>query len=800
MHELAHVKRGDLWINSLQTVLQAAYFYNPLVWLASAIVRRVREQAVDEMAIVALGAEARSYGNTLIDIAEMAFLRPSPALRLIGVAESRKSLEGRLRHMMMRPIPKNARVGVIGVLFIAAIGAILLPMARATRNDGNQPDDGGYALVVLDDCDAQSEGKDRYDDRLYLLDGEGNVKGAVSGFNICETLGSPHMLAVDETRKTLWVAENVGTRLRQFNLATGELLRTIPDLRANSLAVDPDTGNVWVQIAEGNVYDGRVRVVSPSGQMVAEHRIPGFDIVYSHHDDCFWVVGQIVHKVAKNGGVLGKIAGQIPFTAVSVSIDEKTGAVWVAIRAHAQVTGSTPELWTVSSTVQIERRIDLGELIPYSVAVDTDNGVVWVGCVGTTLRFTTGGEKLLSAREIFGYSVAAGPSANSVFAANRWGLTKATVAEGGFVHMNGLGEGVFRKPASSDQKWVAKIPWAGAKLGSSPELAGLAEVTDSNSTSAKRLVALGRAVLICAVNHQHRLPARIEDLPDDPELPKSWLLENVTYLGKGMKTHCEPDTLIAYDKTLLLGGHGTYVLRLDTQVVFESPGRLKELVAVALREASRTQLTRLSKSLLIYAREHQDKYPDTLQDARDYINENGDFSWALAHVAYLGKGVTTLVAPDRILAYDKTLLEQGEGTTVLYCDSHVQWVPADRLSGLGIQTSQTAERVAAIHHLKYLAWAALMYADEHNGEFARGMGELKPYVGNESRFAWIAANVEYLAAGVKVNDVSNPAIKPLGYWKTAPAAVPFTAVAFFDGHVESVAADRLAALGIRLKP
>ena len=131
IHELAHVRRGDLWANSLQTALQVVYFYNPLVWLASAIVRRVREQAVDEMVLVALGAEARSYGNTLIDIAEMAFLRPSPALRLIGVAESRKSLEGRIKHMMTRPIPKSAKVGIVGVFVVTAVGAILLPMAQA---------------------------------------------------------------------------------------------------------------------------------------------------------------------------------------------------------------------------------------------------------------------------------------------------------------------------------------------------------------------------------------------------------------------------------------------------------------------------------------------------------------------------------------------------------------------------------------------------------------------------------------------------------------------------------------------
>jgi prepilin-type processing-associated H-X9-DG protein len=142
IHELAHVKRADLWLNCLQTVLQIIYFYNPLVWLAGAMVRRVREQAVDEMVLVALGAEARSYSRTLVDIAEMAFARVSPALRLIGVAESRKSLEGRIKHMITRPTPRSARVGLRGLLIVVVAGAVLLPMAKAQRENGNPAADG----------------------------------------------------------------------------------------------------------------------------------------------------------------------------------------------------------------------------------------------------------------------------------------------------------------------------------------------------------------------------------------------------------------------------------------------------------------------------------------------------------------------------------------------------------------------------------------------------------------------------------------------------------------------------------
>jgi bla regulator protein BlaR1 len=65
-HELAHVKRGDLWVNFAQTLLQIVYFYNPLLWLANAVIRRIREKAVDETVLVAMGEAAPQYPETLV--------------------------------------------------------------------------------------------------------------------------------------------------------------------------------------------------------------------------------------------------------------------------------------------------------------------------------------------------------------------------------------------------------------------------------------------------------------------------------------------------------------------------------------------------------------------------------------------------------------------------------------------------------------------------------------------------------------------------------------------------------------
>ncbi len=149
IHELAHIQRGDLWVNSVQTFLQVIYFYNPFVWFANAVIRRICEEAVDETVLVTLGGQAKNYSNTLIDIGEMAFWRADLGLRLIGVAESKKALKWRIKHMLNRPIPKSAKIGVLGTIVIIVIAAVLLPMAKAGRETRNSVklDENGRPIV-----------------------------------------------------------------------------------------------------------------------------------------------------------------------------------------------------------------------------------------------------------------------------------------------------------------------------------------------------------------------------------------------------------------------------------------------------------------------------------------------------------------------------------------------------------------------------------------------------------------------------------------------------------------------------
>lgn len=127
-HELAHIKRRDPWISLVQTILQVAYFWHPLVWVANMKLRHLRELAVDETVVGTLQSQAQCYTDTLIDIAEMTFRKPAFSLRLVGIAESRRALERRITHMLNRHISRRPTLGPSGLLAIVAIGAMLLPM------------------------------------------------------------------------------------------------------------------------------------------------------------------------------------------------------------------------------------------------------------------------------------------------------------------------------------------------------------------------------------------------------------------------------------------------------------------------------------------------------------------------------------------------------------------------------------------------------------------------------------------------------------------------------------------------
>ena len=102
------------------------------MWFANAMVRRVREQAVDELVLVEMKEEAEVYPSTLVQVAKLALESPAMRMGFVGILQNGNPLSERIRHIINQPVPTSARIGFRGLALIGLIGVLVLPMGRLT--------------------------------------------------------------------------------------------------------------------------------------------------------------------------------------------------------------------------------------------------------------------------------------------------------------------------------------------------------------------------------------------------------------------------------------------------------------------------------------------------------------------------------------------------------------------------------------------------------------------------------------------------------------------------------------------
>ncbi len=189
LHEAIHLRRGDVWVNCAQALLQIVYWWHPLLWLANARIRRVREEAVDDAVMLALRDDAEIYAPTLLEVAKLAFNRPLASLGLVGILESRSALRQRIERLVNFNAPKKAGLTVVSILGILAFSAVALPMGEAPEKTNapapvSQPNNNSAAATNAVDGKIESaqlvqDGKLLYENGRFD-DAEAKLKAALA--------------------------------------------------------------------------------------------------------------------------------------------------------------------------------------------------------------------------------------------------------------------------------------------------------------------------------------------------------------------------------------------------------------------------------------------------------------------------------------------------------------------------------------------------------------------------------------------------------------------------------------------
>jgi beta-lactamase regulating signal transducer with metallopeptidase domain/uncharacterized GH25 family protein len=160
-HELAHVRRHDLWVNCLQRVAESLLFFHPALWYLSRRTSVLREFCCDEVVCRAMADRPRElrcqYASLLVRVAELAAnARPQRAASLAAFVSGNGS-PSELRHRVARLLGEHdlapLRCSRGGVL-MAAVLLLVLPSvwpaaALSDSTDQDSRSETTFELLVV---------------------------------------------------------------------------------------------------------------------------------------------------------------------------------------------------------------------------------------------------------------------------------------------------------------------------------------------------------------------------------------------------------------------------------------------------------------------------------------------------------------------------------------------------------------------------------------------------------------------------------------------------------------------------
>jgi biopolymer transport protein ExbD len=137
LHELGHLRRGDVAVQWVIQIVCALHWFNPLVWFAAWRLHVERERACDDL-VLASGVRASEYAAHLLHVATK--LSPVTWTGAGALAMARPSrLEGRLLAVLNHQLDRRR---VTGALTMAALGLgllVLIPTAMLKARAQNEP-------------------------------------------------------------------------------------------------------------------------------------------------------------------------------------------------------------------------------------------------------------------------------------------------------------------------------------------------------------------------------------------------------------------------------------------------------------------------------------------------------------------------------------------------------------------------------------------------------------------------------------------------------------------------------------
>ncbi len=132
VHEHAHLRRYDDWINLGQRCVERVFWFNPLIWLVGRRIALEREIAADD-AVVAATGEPAAYASALWQMAREMRM-PAHASVAPGALFTRRQISVRIEALLeRRPVQARWRQAAALTVGLIAVGCTIAAAATAPR-------------------------------------------------------------------------------------------------------------------------------------------------------------------------------------------------------------------------------------------------------------------------------------------------------------------------------------------------------------------------------------------------------------------------------------------------------------------------------------------------------------------------------------------------------------------------------------------------------------------------------------------------------------------------------------------
>lgn len=231
LHELAHVRRGDLWVRVLQSIVGAVLFFWPIVGWVNRRIDLARESACDEWALRHGSLTPGQYARLLLRCTRSRQSRWT--YRPAAMASNLAHVERRIEMIMDSPTQRRSRMlGFLAGATLVGWAGFALSGASAAALQDNPPANTEPAMVIV-----RQAGDDAAQPPDVLFAPDAAADGQVQFFQADADNGHAFAIALDSNDKPEALAGFLADHPNADANGDGTLTRVERDAYATAMAM-----------------------------------------------------------------------------------------------------------------------------------------------------------------------------------------------------------------------------------------------------------------------------------------------------------------------------------------------------------------------------------------------------------------------------------------------------------------------------------------------------------------------------------------------------------------------------------